>query len=445
MKVLVLGKGLSGKSACEFLLKKGYVAEIVDDKYLDENYEDFDNLDRLLSGLSFIVVSPGLSLDLPIIKHAKKKNIKVVGELELGAKNLASDIIAITGTNGKTTTTSLVGFLLSGIHGKKVFVGGNIGVPVTSFCERAKKQDMCVLECSSFQLETVQDFKPKISAILNISPDHLNRHKTMKKYISAKYNITKNQDENDYLILNADSKLLVTNKPNTRAQIYYFSTRKKVKGCYLKKGCIYFNDGITSEKLASLENIKLVGEHNLSNILCASLAVYLLTKNKSLLQKINEFLPVEHRLEYVKTIHGVDFFNDSKATNIDSTIVALKSFTSPINLILGGSDKGYDFDKLFANFPQNVENIAIFGQTKQKILISAKKYNFKNLHICSSLKDCVMICFSVASPGQIVLLSPACASFDHFKNFEERGNVFKKIVQEIAEYEATYFSPNKKT
>ena len=435
MKVLILGFGLSGRSAKDYLLNKGYEVITANEELLCNDCRvSKEELDRLFESLSFIVVSPGISLDIKLLKEAKKRKIKIIGELELGCQNLLGDIIAVTGTNGKTTTVSLIYHLLKD-YNKKSYLAGNIGVPVTSVSSVVKKDEILVLECSSFQLETARKFSPKIAVILNVTEDHLNRHKTMKKYFSCKLKITKNQSENDYLLLNADSKYLMENLPKTKAKILFFSTRKKVNGCYIKNGCIYFNNENIEEKLASIKNIKLVGEHNLSNILAACLAVKLVAGNNNLLTSISTFCGVSHRLEYVKTINGVQFFNDSKATNIDSTIVACKSFKNKINLILGGSDKGYSFDKLFANLPKNIEKIAIFGQTKQKIAFSAKKYKFNNFEIFNTLKESVMFCYTQSKPGYVVLLSPACASFDYFLNYEERGNVFKKIVEEIAKCE----------
>lgn len=432
MKVLVVGTGKSGRSVYDYLYKHNYDVDFADEKIVNLNEEDFKNIakDRLFCGLSFIVVSPGVNLNLPYFKEAKRQKFKILGEMELGVKALKGDIIAVTGTNGKTTTVSLINFLLKNSN-KNIFCGGNIGTPVTDFCDNVKTGDITVLECSSYQLESVKKFHAHIACILNFSVDHLSRHKTLKKYIWCKNKIVKNQTEKDYLLINFDNELLMNNIPKTKAKIYYFSTKKKVVGCYLKRGCIYFNDNQKEEKLLSLKNIKLKGEHNVSNILAAVLAVYLQTNNKKILTAAENFNGVEHRIEYVKTIKEIEFYNDSKATNIDSVLVATKSFKCKINLILGGSDKGYLFDELFKNLPKNVENIAIFGETKHKIAFSANKYGYKNYVICDSLKEATMSLFKTASKNSVILLSPACASFDHFSNFEERGNVFKKIVREI--------------
>lgn len=446
MRVLILGSGASGKSAYCFLQNAGYEAKFAkeEDINTDVNLKKKSYADRLLGGLSFIVTSPGVKLDSPLIKEAKKRKIKVIGELELGTENLKSDIIAVTGTNGKTTTVSIINFLLNGYE-KRNFLGGNIGVPVTSFACKCDEGDIVVLECSSFQLETTKKFHAHIGAILNISEDHLSWHKTMKNYISAKQKIAKNQTENDYLLINADCELLMQNLPKTKSKIYYFSTKNKVEGCYIKRGCIYFNDNLKEKKLVSLKDIKLLGEHNLSNILCSVLAVYLETGNLEILKSISSFQGVPHRIEFVRQIGGVSFYNDSKATNIDSTLVAVKSFKCKINLILGGSEKGYEFDDLFAKLPKNVTKIAVFGQTKPKILKAAEKYGFTNIYSCDSLKSCTKLLFGLSKPKDIVLLSPACASFDHFKNYEERGNVFKKIVGEFDAYETALFESKKKT
>lgn len=444
MKALIIGSGISGRSAYDHLKNEG--VEVLFAKAEDINSKTFDDgyLDRLFEGLSFIVTSPGIDSKIKLLKEAKKRKIKIVGEFELGANLIKGDVIAVTGTNGKTTTVTLINYLLKD-SGKRVFLGGNVGVPVTSFASKTKNDDISVLECSSFQLESVQKFHAHIAVLLNITEDHLNRHKTMENYIKCKQRIVKNQTKNDYLLVNADDELVMQNIPKTKAKIYYFSTKKQVYGCYAKRGCIYFNDNLVEKKLVSLKNIKLVGEHNISNIICSVLAVYLETKNEDLLKNIENFESVPHRIEYIKTIDGVAFYNDSKATNIDSTLVALKSFKCGINLILGGSDKGYDFDKLFSKMPKNVKNIAIFGETKNKLQASANKFGFKNYYICDSLKASTILSFELAKPKEVVLLSPACASFDCFSNYEERGNFFKKIVKEIIVNEDALFDHAKKT
>lgn len=445
MKVLIVGNGISGKSAYKFLIEKGGEPVFAEDEKIvyEKCLSDSAYLDRLFDGLSFLVTSPGVSMDNFIIQQAKLRKIKIIGELELGCTQIESDVIAVTGTNGKTTTVSLINFILTGLN-KTIYLGGNIGTAVTSFASQTKKDDIVVLECSSYQLESVKNFKPHISAILNITPDHLIRHKNMQNYIRAKQKIALMQTEKDFMLINFDDETLMQNIPKTRAKIFYFSTKQKVFGCYIKSGSICFNDNQKNIKLVSLKNLKLIGEHNLSNVLCSVLAVYLETGNKKILSRISDFVGVEHRIEYVKTISGIQFYNDSKATNIDSTLVAVKCFKNDINLILGGSEKGYNFDKLFENLPKNVRFITAFGEMKNKICDSAKKYNFKNICKCDNLKNCIFECFKNAKKNDIVLLSPACASFDQFSNFEERGAVFKKIVKEIAQNESSLFEFQKK-
>lgn len=430
MKVMIVGSGLSGLAVSDYLLSKNIDCFFAKNEDINKTSFDENYIDDLLKDVSYAIVSPGVSLKNELIFQLKKRKIAFFGELEFGANKLNNDIIAVTGTNGKTTTVSLINHILKDYSGGCA-VGGNIGVPVSSLINKLKGSEILTLECSSFQLESVKKFRPHIAVILNITEDHLNRHKTMREYIRCKYKITKNQTTSDYLLLNADDELIRKNPPKTKAKVFYFSTKKNVFGSYIKKGSIYFNDNEKEIKLASLSKIKLKGEHNLSNILASVTAVYLETKNIELLKNINSFEGVTHRLEYVKSIKGIEFINDSKATNIASTLVAVSSFSQPINLILGGSDKGYDFDELFKKLPKNVKNIAIFGQTRTKIAFSAKKANFRNCFICDNLEQSTKLLFNKSKRGDVVLLSPACASFDFFSNFEERGNFFKKIVKDI--------------
>lgn len=443
MKILILGSGLSGRAVADYLDSQNI--DYIFAKNEDINSNDFneEHLDNLLGDIDFAVISPGIPCDNKLVFWIKQRKIALFGELEFGCSKIKNDIIAVTGTNGKTTTVSLIHFLLKDYLGG-CSLGGNIGVPVTSLINKIKGEEIVVLETSSFQLETIKHFKPHIAVILNISEDHLNRHGTMKEYIKCKYKISKNLKTGDYLILNADDDYLLKNPPKTKATIYYFSTKHKVIGSYIKNNCIYFNDNIKEIRLASLSGIKLKGEHNLSNILAGVLAVFLETRNTDLLKNISSFSGVEHRIEFVKSINGVDFYNDSKATNIASTLVAVKSFKNDINLILGGSDKGYGFDELFKNLPKNVKNIAIFGETKYKIASFIKKYKFENFYICDNLAQATKLLFSLSKPKDVVLLSPACASFDFFTCFEERGNFFKKIVRELNYNETSFFENGEK-
>lgn len=430
MKVMIIGSGVSGLAVSDYLAERNIDHFFAKKEDIEAREFNEDYINNLLCDVLFAVISPGIKPHNELIFQLKKRRIALFGELEFGASKINNDIIAVTGTNGKTTTVSLIHYLLKDYLGG-CKLGGNIGVPVTRLIRDVNDSEIFVLECSSFQLETIKKFRPHIAMILNITEDHLNRHGTMREYIKCKYKITKNQTKDDYLILNSDDEIIRKNPPKTKAQVFYFSTKRKVVGSYIKNGSIYFNDNVKEIRLASLSKIKLKGEHNLSNILASVLAVYLETGNKNMLKGISSFEGVEHRIEFVKTIRGVEFYNDSKATNIASTLVAVASFKNPINLILGGSDKGYDFDELFEKLPKNVDKIAVFGQTRMKIAFSAKKHNYQNIYICDDLESATNLLFKMSKPGDVVLLSPACASFDFFSNFEERGNFFKKIVREI--------------
>ncbi len=432
MKALILGAGISGKSANKLLKKLGYSTYLLDDKK-KISYKGL--LDRLLCDLSLLVVSPGVELDHPIVCLAKEKNIEVVGELELGFRFLKCPAIAITGTNGKTTTTTLAGELLKGE--KNVFVGGNIGTAVTSFALQTETSDLAVLEVSSFQLESISRFAPHIAVLLNITSDHLNRHKTFENYKNAKLRIFENQTEADYAILNLDDAVVMgINKEKIKAQKLYFSTKSECEGCYLKNGNIYFSFGGKTEMMFSASEIPLIGEHNISNALAALLIAKLLGyETQNLREKIHKFRGVSHRLEYITEIDGVTFINDSKSTNISSCVVAMRATNEPTTLILGGSDKGLIFDELFSAMPSSIKNIVVLGETKQKIIEASKRFSVSNVYEAETLKEAVLIAKSLASSGETILFSPACASFDMFENYEQRGKIFTKIVREIEKSE----------
>lgn len=428
MKALVLGLGKSGESASKLLEDNGYEVIKVDDKLSEYKY----NLKgKLPKDLSFIVVSPAVSLNHEIIKQAKKQKIEVMGELELSSRICACDILAVTGTNGKTTTSTLLSNLCSSSF--KTFVGGNIGIPFADFVKQTSFENKVVLEVSSFQLETIKFFKPHIACILNFSCDHLNRHKTLKNYIKAKLNIFKNMNHNDYAVLNADDELVMKNVKNIACQTYYFSIKKQVIGCFIENGIIYFKDNKNNiTEICKTNCLKIVGNHNLSNALCA-ICMYILAGGnvKTIKSVLSQFYGVDHRLQYVASLNKVDFYNDSKATNPQSTIVAMNSFECNVVLILGGSDKGFGFEEVFLNMPANIVQILVIGEVKEKILKSAKEFNFENIKVISSLKQGINLGYSMLKDkGGVVLLSPATASFDMFSNYEERGKFFVCAVKE---------------
>ena len=428
LKALVLGLGKSGESASKLLEDNGYEVIKVDDKLSKYNYKLEG---KLPSDLSFIVVSPAVGLNHKIIKQAKKQKIEVIGELELSSRICTCDILAVTGTNGKTTTTTLLSKLCSTSF--KTFVGGNIGIPLADFVGDTKFEDKVVLEVSSFQLETIKFFKPHIACVLNFSSDHLNRYKNLKNYIKTKLNIFKNMNSNDYAVLNADDAIVMKNVKNLSCKTYYFSTKKQVVGCFTENGIIYFKDNKNNiTKICKTNCLKIVGDHNLSNALCA-ICMYVLAGGdvKRIKNVLTNFYGVEHRLQYVASLNKVDFYNDSKATNPQSTIVAINSFDCQVVLILGGSDKGFGFDEVFLNIPSNIIQILVMGEVKDKIIKSAKKFNFENIKVITSLKQGVNLGYSILkNKGGIVLLSPATASFDMFSNYEERGKFFVCAVKE---------------
>ena len=440
MLVLVVGYQKSGKSAARLLKREGYkVAVVQDDRTCDKN-----KIDRLINNLSFIVVSPGVLPNSPIIKAAKKQGIPVIGELELGYKFFSGQLIAVTGTNGKTTTTKMIGHLLGEDN---VFVGGNIGTPLSEFCEQTNKDSKCVCEVSSFQLMHTPNFHPNIAAFLNLTPDHLNYHKTMKAYLRAKLNIFANQTKQDYAVLNADDKICYSIK-NIEAKTYYFSTKKRVNGCFIKNGNIYFKDADKYQKaikIAKTTDIHLMGEHNLSNALCAITCAILSGISPSLIAKrLSTFKPVEHRLEFVSSINEIDFINDSKATNVLSTICAIKSMNKSTTLILGGSDKGCEFDDIFKQ-QSLVSNYVLMGETQHKIAQAAQRLNITNYVFADNLSTAVEMAYRLTPCGGTVLLSPACASFDMFENYEQRGKCFCGIVRELKKRENNRIKNIKKT
>ena len=431
MKVLIIGFGISGKSACKLLKKLGYTISIVED---DRKINNSD-IDRLLCGLSFVVVSPGVKPDSPIVKRAKELGINVVGELELGCAHLSGKLVAVTGTNGKTTTTSLIGKLL---EGNNTFVGGNIGTPISSFADRTNNDSITVAEVSSFQLAETTSFRPNIAAFLNFAPDHLNYHKTTQNYLNSKLKIFKNQTQSDFAVLNADDKVVSKIKLPT-SKVYYFSTKKQVNGCFVRGDGIYFRDTtkcvpgyLKAKRVASVSDVKLVGEHNLSNAVCAVCCAMLAGRKPEVIrEKLSSFKPVAHRLQTVSTFGGITFINDSKATNPASAVCAIKSMTRPTILILGGSDKGLKFDDIFKIKNSYVKFYVFIGETKKLLASCATKHGITNYCCADTLKEAIISSIRHASSGDVVLLSPACASFDMFSGYEERGKCFCGIVREL--------------
>lgn len=443
--VLVLGAAVTGIPTALELYNMGCNITLNDCKplaQLDEYIHDLDNLSieiitgghpiELASNCDFIVISPGVPTDIPLVKEAKKLGKEVISEVELAYRMTQTPIAAITGTNGKTTTTALLGEIMKE-SGRKTFVVGNIGNPMIKEVKNALPEDLFVLEVSSFQLETTVHFRPKVSAILNITPDHLNRHKTLENYIDAKAMIFRNQKQEDYTVLNWDDEQTRKLSSLTNSKTLFFS-RKDIldEGAYVENGYLTISYKNKKERIIDIKDIFIPGEHNLENALAASLMAYCLGVEAHTIQKVlKEFKGVEHRIEYVTEIDGVIYYNDSKGTNPDSSIKAIKTMTRPTILIAGGYDKGSDFDEFVSYFKGKVKALILLGETADKIKESAQRAGFYNIYKVSTMGEAVKKSKELAKPGDCVLLSPACASWDMFKNFEERGKVFKDAVRRL--------------
>ena len=442
-RVLVVGLGKSGVASALFLKAHGARVSVSDTKSGDELRNEIPVLldhgitvetgghgERTFRGQDLIVVSPGVPVDAPLLVQARSLGEAVIGELELAAQFLPGPIVAITGSNGKTTTTTLTGEILAAA-GMPVLVGGNIGTPAIALAERAKTDTVIVLEVSSFQLETIQTFRPKVAVVLNVTPDHLDRHRTLEVYVDAKARIFENQRGEDFAVLNADDPICTTMAARTRAQLFWFRRQKEVQqGAWLRDGKILFRNGSQQREVMLVSEIPLKGAHNLENVLAAVCASALMgCAPEKIRQTVMDFKAVEHRLEFVTTIRGVDYYNDSKATNVDATIKALESFPSHIHLILGGKDKGSDYTVLNDLLRQRVKRVYTIGAAATKIESQIK--GVEVVH-AETLDNALRKANALAQPGDVVLLAPACASFDQFKSYEHRGRVFKEIVRGLA-------------
>lgn len=443
-RVLVVGLGKSGVAAALFLKKKGARVTVSDTKSPDQLREEIPVLldngiavetgghgERTFRGQDLIVVSPGVPVDAPPLVQARAAGEPVIGEIELAAQNLPGPIVAITGSNGKTTTTTLVGEILAA-GGLPVSVGGNIGTPAISLADSASKDTVVVLEVSSFQLETIQSFRPKVAVVLNVTPDHLDRHRTFQVYIDAKARIFENQQSSDFAVLNEDDPTCRTMGERTRAGVFWFSRKKEVaQGAYISDGRIFFRARQSAREVMLVSEIPLKGAHNLENVLAAVCAGALMGCEPVQIRKaVENFKAVEHRLEYVATIKGVEYFNDSKATNVDATIKALESFPKNIHLILGGKDKGSDYTVLNDLLRERVKRVYTIGAAAEKIESQIK--GAAEIVHAETLENAMRRASGVAEAGDIVLLAPACASFDQFQSYSHRGRVFKEVVQSLA-------------
>ncbi len=448
MKILVCGMARSGVSSAKLLKRLGATVTLSDtsDKLGDlpltlekEGYTVITGRnpdDSLLNEQDLVVISPGIPYDLPFLMEARRLGIRVWGEMELAAILCRCPILAITGTNGKTTTTTLMGDIIRYFN-KNVKVCGNIGLPFTEVVYEMEQTDLAVLEVSSFQLETIQTFRPHIAAILNLTPDHLNRHKTFEEYVRMKARIFENQTKDDFLILNYDDENCRKLAALAKSKVIFFS-RKTIldEGVFVQDNAIYANIFNFCGEVLSLDLIPLtmIGTHSVENVLAAvSMSLCVPVTLMDIKRGVSGFKGAPHRLEYVREFKGVLYYNDSKGTNPDSAIKSVEAIEKPIILIGGGYDKGVEFDEWVRLFPGRVKLLIVLGEVTEKIIECCKAYNFFDFERVNSLKDAVDLAYAKAIPGDCVLLSPACASWDMFDNFEQRGDLFKDFVHELGE------------
>lgn len=443
-KVLVAGSGISGIAAAKLLLAKG--GEVVlydgndklDAEKIKKNFDEDAKVSVVLGelkrtdllGVELSVISPGIPLDAPFVTVLDEAGVPIWSEIQLAYHCAKGKLAAITGTNGKTTTTALTGEIMRTFY-DSVFVVGNIGEPYTAHALETEESSVTVAEVSSFQLETIMDFRPNVSAILNITPDHLDRHKTMECYTQVKESITKNQKDGDTCVLNYDDTVLREFGETLKINVVYFSSREKLKkGYYLEDGKIVYNDGSKVTEIVDISELKLLGRHNHENVMAAvAISMNMDVPLEKIQEVIRKFEAVEHRIEFVTERFGVKYYNDSKGTNPDAAMQAIKAMPGPTILIAGGYDKHSEFDEWIESFDGKVRYLVLIGQTRDKIAECAKRHGFTDIMYAEDLLEAVQVCASYANPGDNVLLSPACASWGQFKNFEERGTKFKEYVR----------------
>ncbi len=445
-KVLVFGAGKSGISAVRLLQKQEADILLYDSntKLTKMDFQDKFDIDHcftLITGelkqtvieeIDLLVISPGVALDLPEVECITAKGIPVWGEIELAYRIAKGKIIGITGTNGKTTTTTLVGEIMNTFF-DEVYVVGNIGNPYTEVAMETTEKAVSVIELSSFQLETIQEFKPDVSAILNITPDHLNRHHTMENYIAAKENVARNQTEHEVCVLNYEDEILreMGKRLKTRV-LFYSSSTKLTNGLYLEGDEIRFAQEGESELVCNINELKIFGKHNYENVMAATgMALSIGVPMERIHTALIHFRAVEHRIEFVETIQGVTYYNDSKGTNPDASIKAIEAMRTPTIVIGGGYDKKIPFDDWIEAFGDKVKYLVLLGQTKEQIAETARNHGFTDIIMVEDLKEAVKVSAEKAVPGDSVLLSPACASWGMFENYEQRGRLFKEYVREL--------------
>jgi len=444
-KVTVIGGARSGLAVARLLKKMGADVFISDMKKPEEiKYVKFTPEELNSAGIKyefgehsekvydcdFMVISPGVPSNAPVVQKAMELGIKVWSEIEVASWFCKAPIIAVTGTNGKTTTTSLIGHIFK-TAGFKTIVAGIIGAPFSDFVLDADEGSIVVLEVSSFQLDHIENFKPKVAVLLNITPDHLDRYDSFGDYILSKFRIFKNQKEDDFAVYNYDDEIVQPYVESLNVIKLPFSVRDKLScGGFIEDGYITLNFKNKKERILKMNNLRIRGIHNVYNSLAAALAARAMeVKDEIIRESLQSFEGVEHRLEFVREINGVKFINDSKATNVNSLWYALESFDEPIILIAGGRDKGNDYSKVYDLVKRKVKLIIAIGESKNKIYNEFK--NLTNVIEVDSMEEAVKKAYENSAPGDVVLLSPACASFDMFRDYEHRGEVFKKLVNEL--------------
>ncbi|MDI6706318.1 MAG: UDP-N-acetylmuramoyl-L-alanine--D-glutamate ligase [Bacillota bacterium] len=444
-KILVIGLAVSGIPTVQVLSEMGARIMVNDRKKAQDLEEGLKQLSgikadyvlgehpvRLAEWPDFAVISPGVPPGIPLVQELIKKGKEVISEVELSFRLMEAPVVAITGTNGKTTTTALTGQVFKE-SGRNTYVVGNIGKPIISVASSALENDVVVAEISSFQLEGIAMFRPKSAAILNITPDHLDRHGTFQNYVDAKARIFENQDQGDFLVLNADDEVTAGLGHKSRARVVHFSRRKVLEaGSFVQDGYIVVGEGNAKEKICLASELRIPGTHNLENALAAAALGWTMgVPFESIEKALKSFEGVEHRLERVDVVNGVSYINDSKGTNPDASIKAIQAVEKPIILIAGGYDKGSSYEEFVKNFDDKVKAVVLLGETAEKIKKTCQNNGFNNIYIVDSVEEAVNCASGMAVSGDTVLLSPACASWDMFRNFEERGEAFKKAVQSL--------------
>jgi len=446
-KITVLGLGRSGKALARLLAGRGADVLISDMKGVEALDADLEALremgvqlelgghtEKVHDGRDLVITSPGISIYSPVIVEAKKAGVPVIGEIEVAFSLTKAPIIAVTGTNGKSTTVSLIHRIITD-SGRKAVLAGNIGIPLVAEIERNPDAEWIVAEISSFQLETVRDFNPRIGVVMNITVDHMDRHHTLEEYIGAKARLFMNHSAGDCALLNGDDGNVRTMIPGIKSDLYMFSRTGEVeRGAFLKGREITWRDGASDTCLLSLDEIPLLGNHNVENVMAAA-AVSRLTGigGEQVVRSLPDFKALHHRIQYVATINGVKFYDDSKGTNPGAVIAALESFSDPVVLIAGGKDKDMDFSEMAEVMAKKLRKLIVIGEAADKIADAARGKGVKDIEGAAAFKEAIYNAFDSARPGDVVLLSPACASFDMFRSAEERGDIFIQIVKEMEE------------